>query len=77
MSVNDASKIIIDNSRVMKKIVASLTNNSRGVIYNRNMFIVQAPGYLAFFNLGTIEFQSCGQCYKTFYGRNLRMFVIS
>ncbi len=77
MSVNDASKIAIDNSRVMTQIVASLTNNSRGVIYNRNMFIVQATGYLAFFNLGTIEFQSCGQFYKTFCDRNLLVLPIS
>ncbi len=42
MSVNDASKIIIEDSRVMLQIVAPLTDNSRGVIYNRNMFIVAA-----------------------------------
>ncbi len=42
MSVNDTSRIIIDNSIVMLKIVASLTDNSRGVIYDCNMFIVQA-----------------------------------
>ena len=43
MSVNDASRIIIDNLGVMLKVVASLTDNSRGMIYNCNMFIVQAP----------------------------------
>jgi hypothetical protein len=37
MSVNEASKITIDNSRVMLKIVASLTDNSRGIIYKLNM----------------------------------------
>ncbi len=42
MSLNDASRIIIDNSRVMLPIVASLTDDSRGIIYDRNMFIVQA-----------------------------------
>jgi hypothetical protein len=42
MSVNDASRIIIDNSRVMLHIVASLTDYSKGIIYNCNMFIVQA-----------------------------------
>ncbi len=36
MSANDASRIIIDNS-----IVVLLTNNSRGVIYDHNMFIAQ------------------------------------
>jgi hypothetical protein len=42
MSVNDASRIIIDDSKVMLQIVASFTDNSRGVIYNCKMFIVQA-----------------------------------
>jgi hypothetical protein len=39
MSVNDASRIIIDNSRMVFQIVASLTDNSRGIIYNCNMLI--------------------------------------
>ncbi len=42
MSLNDTSRIVIDNSRVMLQIVVSLTDNSKGVFYNRNMFIVQA-----------------------------------
>ncbi len=42
MSVNDASRILMDNSMVMLQIMASLTDDSRGVIYNCNMFIVQA-----------------------------------
>ncbi len=42
MSANDASMIVIDDSRVTFHIVASLTDNSRGVIYNCNMFTVQA-----------------------------------
>ncbi len=41
MSVNDASRIVIDESRLMLQIVASLTDDSKGVIYNYNMFIVQ------------------------------------
>ncbi len=36
--------IVIDDSRL---IVVSLTDDSRGVIYNHNMFIVQATGYLS------------------------------
>ena len=44
MSVNDASKIPIDDSRVTLQIVVSLTDDSVGVIYYRNMFIVQATG---------------------------------
>jgi len=42
MSKNDASRIAIDNSRVTIQIVASLTDNSRGIIYDGDMFIVQA-----------------------------------
>jgi hypothetical protein len=42
MSVNDASRIVIDDYRVMLQIVASLTGNCRGLIYYSNMFIVQA-----------------------------------
>jgi hypothetical protein len=41
MIVNDASRIIIYDSRVMLQIVASLSGDSRGVIYDHNMFIVQ------------------------------------
>jgi hypothetical protein len=43
MSVNDAFRITIDTFRVMLQIVASVTDNSRGVIYNLNVFIVQPP----------------------------------
>ncbi len=41
MSENDASKIIIDDSKVMLQIVASLTDNSRSIIYDHNMLMVQ------------------------------------
>jgi len=41
MSINDASGIVIDDYRVMLQIVASLTDDSTGLIYDRNMFIVQ------------------------------------
>jgi hypothetical protein len=44
MSVNDASRILIDDSTVMLQIVASLTGDSRGIIYDCNMAIVQATG---------------------------------
>jgi hypothetical protein len=47
MSVNDTSRIVIDNTRVMHQIVASLTDDSRGIIYDCNMFIVQATGYVS------------------------------
>jgi hypothetical protein len=42
MSVNDTSRIVIDDSRVMLRIVASQTDDSRGIIYSICMFIVQA-----------------------------------
>jgi hypothetical protein len=42
MSVNDASRIIIGDSRVMLKIVASHADDSRGIFYDYNMLIVQA-----------------------------------
>ncbi len=41
MGVNDTSMIVIDDSRVMLQIVALLTEDSIGVIYDHNMFIVQ------------------------------------
>jgi hypothetical protein len=39
--------IVNNNTRVMLQIVASLTDDSRGVIYNCNVFIVQATDFLA------------------------------
>ncbi len=44
MSVFDASRMVIDYSKVMLLIVASHTDVSRGIIYYRNMFMVQATG---------------------------------
>ncbi len=44
MSVNDISEIGIDDSRVTLQIVASLTDDSWGIIYDCKPFIVQAPG---------------------------------
>ncbi len=42
MSEYDATRIIIDYSRVMLQIVASLTDNSRDIIYDYSMFIIQS-----------------------------------
>jgi len=42
MSENDASSIIIDNCRLTLQIVEPHTDDSRGIIYDHNMFIVQA-----------------------------------
>jgi hypothetical protein len=36
--------IVNDDSRVITKLEASLTDNARVVIYDRHMFIVQPPG---------------------------------
>jgi len=44
MSVNDACRIVTDNSRVMLQIVLSLTEDYRGIIYDCNVFIVQTTG---------------------------------
>jgi hypothetical protein len=46
MSVNGASAIIIDDSRVMLQIAASLTDDSRGIVYDHIIFKVQATGVL-------------------------------
>ncbi len=37
MSVNDAPRIVIDDSKVMLQVVGSLTDNSRGIIYASNV----------------------------------------
>ncbi len=47
MNVNDSSKIVIEDCRVMLLIVASFTDDSRGIIYNNIMFIVQAISVVA------------------------------
>ncbi len=44
MSVNDASRIIIDHSTFLLQIAVSLSYDSRGIIYDCNMFRVQTKG---------------------------------
>jgi hypothetical protein len=44
MCENNASRIVIDDSRGMLQIVMSLTDDYRDVIHDCNMFIVQATG---------------------------------
>jgi hypothetical protein len=46
MSVNDASRNVIDHCRVMLHIVASLTDYSTGIIFD-HMFKVQATGFFS------------------------------
>ncbi len=48
MSENDTSRIVIDDSGVMLEVVASLTDDSRGFIYNCNVFIAQAFWFIFF-----------------------------
>jgi hypothetical protein len=38
--------IVNDDSRVINKLEASLTDDARVIIYNHQMFIVQATGML-------------------------------
>ncbi len=38
--------IVNDNLRVITKLENSLTDDTRVVIYDHHMFIVQAPGYI-------------------------------
>ncbi len=45
MSVNGTSRIAIDKCRMMLQIVMSLTDDSRGVIYDYYMFMEQATGF--------------------------------
>ncbi len=52
MSVNDSSRIVIDKSRVMLQIVVSFTDYSRSIIYDCNMFIVEATGSISKITLG-------------------------
>jgi hypothetical protein len=69
MSVDAASRIIIDDSTVMLQIVASLNGNSRGIIYSQNMFGVQATTYFSCSSVMQKKFCSIdcrGQSYKTF-----------
>ncbi len=46
MSVNDASRTVIDASRVSIEIVVSQTLMTRGALYDGNMLIAQALMYL-------------------------------
>ncbi len=41
--------IVNDNSRVINKLEASLTDDARVVIYDRHMFMEQATGHGASF----------------------------
>jgi hypothetical protein len=47
--------IVNDDSRVVNKLEAALTDNARVIIYDRQMFIVQATG-LAVIGIYQIHF---------------------
>ncbi len=49
--------IVNDDSRVVNKLEASLTDDARVVIYNRHMFMVQATEF------ETIELKITSQCF--------------
>jgi hypothetical protein len=55
MSESDVSRILIDDSRVTLQIVASLIDDSWGINYDRNMFIVQDTGLPVKWNLSFIN----------------------
>jgi hypothetical protein len=46
MKENDASRIVFGDIRVTLQIVVPLTDYSRGVMYDHNMFIVQATSLI-------------------------------
>jgi hypothetical protein len=46
--------IVNDDFSVINKLGASLTDDAGVIIYDRDMFIVQATGYRIFFNLSVI-----------------------
>jgi hypothetical protein len=46
MTVNDASRIVIDYAGVMLQIVALLADHPRDIFYDRSMFTVQATGLI-------------------------------
>jgi hypothetical protein len=52
--------IVNDDSLVVNKLEAFLTDDTRGVIYNRHMFIVQATGH----KIGSVDIKKEPQLSK-------------
>jgi hypothetical protein len=46
--INYAPRVINNAPRVTLQIVASLTDNSRSIIYDRNMFVAQATDLILY-----------------------------
>ncbi len=65
MCVHDASRIAIDGSRVTLQIVASLTDDSRGVIYDGKMFIVQDTGWVLAYEQNFYNITKQSFCHDT------------
>jgi hypothetical protein len=59
MSLNDASRIVIDDYRVMLQIVASLTVNSRGVNYNNIGTVFTTLNFCRNLRMGPISWSAC------------------
>ncbi len=56
--------IVNDNSRVVNKLEASLTDDARVVIYNRHMFIVQATNGMKCGQDGKVELKKLFKLYR-------------
>jgi hypothetical protein len=67
--------IINDDSGVVNKLEDSLTVDSRVVIYDRHMFIVQAKS-VNVIQLFSSSMRLMAQCCITFYFCNLQVFVM-
>jgi hypothetical protein len=71
----EAKSVNYDHNRIT--VQASVTTI---VNYNYNMFIVEATGFQTLtypIKLFRLPIVTCGQHYNTFYGRKLRLFIIS
>jgi hypothetical protein len=66
--------IVNDDSCIVNKLETSLIDDARVVVYDHHMFIVLATDDFEK-KLSPVGRTSAAQCYKTFYGCNLRVFV--
>ncbi len=59
-------KIVNDDSRVFTKLETSLTDNARVIIYDHNMFIVQATGVHDHFSKVVLSYPNLKPCHYYF-----------
>jgi hypothetical protein len=59
--------IINDDSNVISKGLKSLNDDTRVIIYDRNMFIIQATVYIHYFYYETIIFRVVPSLYQLLY----------